>query len=51
MHAILMFLNHLLEVSVDSSGVHKHIIVVFIDLKKTFNIIDHFILLRKFKNM
>ena len=51
LHAIIMFINSLLEARMDSSGVPKHTIVVFLYLKKAFDTVDHFILLRKLENI
>ena len=47
LHAVLMFLNSLLEGKWDCDGVPKHTIAVFLDLKKAFNTVDHVILVIK----
>ena len=44
MHAVLLFLNSLLEGKFDRDGVPKHTFAVFLDLKKAFDTVDHVIL-------
>ena len=51
LHAVIMFLNSLLEGKWDHDGVPKHTIAVFLDLKKAFYKVDHVILLRKLENL